>query len=238
MQTAPYASRAIGARTLFSAAVLFALLLSGMPAGAGRGSVGEPEDPAVHGTGQRIGANVAQRLREAGISEGMTVALIATLPIVELRGAIPVGNNAMGMRNRWWVTYAWAVFGNLVPVPFILLLLGPVSQFCMRWRIGRRFFEWLFARTRRKAAGVERYETVGLTLFVAIPLPVTGAWTGAMAAFLMGLRFRYALSAIAGGVLIAGIIVTILSLLGWIGAAIAAIVLCGLAATTIQRMLR
>lgn len=223
---------------MFSVLVLFGALLSGLSAAGVDGGPPLPDDLAMHGTGQRIGANVAQRLRDAGISEGMTVAMIATLPIVELRGAIPVGNNAMGMRNRWWVTYTWAVFGNLVPVPFILLLLGPVSRFCTRWRIGRRFFEWLFARTRRKAAGVERYETLGLTLFVAIPLPVTGAWTGAMAAFLMGLRFRYALAAIAGGVLIAGVIVTILSLLGWIGAAIAAIVLCGLAATTIHRMLR
>lgn len=196
-------------------------------------------DPvAPHGTGQRIGARAAERLREAGLPAPVTVALIATLPIVELRGAIPVGNNYLGMTDRFWVTYAWAVAGNMLPVPFILWLLGPASRVCMRFRVGRKFFTWLFARTRRKTAAVERFETLGLTLFVAVPLPVTGAWTGSVAAFLMGLSFPHALGAILLGVLIAGVVVTTLSLLGWLGAAIAGVVLGGLALAALWRMLR
>jgi uncharacterized membrane protein len=116
----------------------------------------------------------------------------------------------------------------MIPVPFILLLLGPVSALCMKVPIGKRFFDWLFARTRHKTASVEKYETLGLTVFVAVPLPVTGAWTGAMAAFLMGLSFPHAMISIFLGVLIAGVIMTVLSLMGWLGAAIAGAVLTAL----------
>ena len=72
-----------------------------------------------------------------------------------------------------------------------------------------RFLAALFARTRRRSRVVERYEALGLILFVAIPLPVTGAWTGMLAAFLFGVRRRYAIPAIACGILIAGAVVTL-----------------------------
>ena len=113
----------------------------------------------------------------------------------------------------------------MLPVPFILLLLGPVSALCMKVPVGKRFFDWLFARTRRKTADIEKYEFWGLAIFVAIPLPATGAWTGAMAGWLLGLHFFRSLLSIFIGVLVAGVIMTALSLLGWIGAAIAGVVL-------------
>ncbi|HEX30369.1 TPA: ligand-binding protein SH3, partial [Candidatus Poribacteria bacterium] len=71
--------------------------------------------------------------------------------------------------------------------------------------------KWLFARTRRRGKSVERYGAVGLSFFVAIPLPVTGAWTGCIAAFLFGIRFKYALPAVIAGVMMAGIVVSILT---------------------------
>jgi uncharacterized membrane protein len=83
--------------------------------------------------------------------------------------------------------------------------------------------EWVFARTRKRSSLIQRYEKIGLALFVAIPLPFTGAWTGAIAAFLLGLPFRYSMLSIVCGVLIAGAIVTALSLLGWAGAVVAGI---------------
>ncbi len=128
-----------------------------------------------------------------------------------------------------------AVAGNMLPIPFILLLLGPVSKFLMRFALGRKFFDWLFARTRRKSASIEKYEALGLTLFVAIPLPVTGGWTGAMAAFLMGIPFWKSMLYILMGVMIAGVIMTILALLGWIGAFIAGAVLLALAAGAVLK---
>lgn len=195
-------------------------------------AAGAPREEAHHSTGERV----AEALKQAGLPEELVVLAISTLPIVELRGAVPVGINLLRMDWRW--VYILAVAGNMIPIPFILLLLGPVSRFCMRFALGRRFFEWLFARTRRKGAGIEKYETLGLTIFVAIPLPATGGWTGAMAAFLMGMKFHHAMLSILLGVLIAGVIMTVLSLLGWVGALVAGAALIGLAVTALAGWLR
>jgi len=188
--------------------------------------------------GPHLRERLALGLLDLGLPREVVIPLIATLPIVELRGAIPVGINLFGMRDQWWLVYVLAVAGNMVPIPLILLLLGPLSRWLMRYRLGRALFEWLFARTRRKSASIEKYETLGLTLFVAVPLPVTGGWTGAMAAFLMGMRFRHAMWSILLGVMIAGVIVMTLSLLGWIGAVIAFLVLGGMAVTGLLQMFR
>ena len=79
-----------------------------------------------------------------------------------------------------------------------------------------RFFDWLFARTRRKGRLIEQYQAVGLALFVAVPLPITGAWTGAIAAFVFGLKIIPSFIAIVSGVVMAGVIVT-LACQGFIG---------------------
>lgn len=182
------------------------------------------------------GEKIAVWLEGKGLSRPAAVAAISTLPIVELRGAVPVGIAAFHM--PWLQVYLIAVAGNMIPIPFILLLLGPVSNFLMRFPIGKRFFDWLFARTRKKSASVEKYEALGLTVFVAIPLPVTGGWTGAMAAFLMGIPFWKAMLYILLGVMIAGVIMTTLSLMGWFGAAIAGAVLIGLAVVSLAKTFR
>lgn len=179
------------------------------------------------------GEKIARWMEEKGLSRTASVAAISTLPIVELRGAVPVGIVAFEM--PWWKVYLIAVVGNMIPIPFILLLLGPVSKFLMRFPVGKRFFDWLFARTRKKSASIEKYEALGLTLFVAIPLPVTGGWTGAMAAFLMGIPFGKAMLYILMGVMIAGAIMTILALLGWVGALIAGAVLLALVASAVLK---
>ena len=187
------------------------------------------ENAQANGQSQQhesLGHRIGLRLQGLGVPDSAVVVLISMLPIVELRGAIPVGYM---MKMNPWEVYVLAVAGNMIPIPFILLLLGPVSNLLMRRRLGKQFFEWLFARTRRKSAAIEKYETFGLTAFVAVPLPVTGGWTGAAAAFLMGLRFRHAMLSILLGVMIAGIVMTILSELGWLGAAIAGAALLALA---------
>lgn len=196
-----------------------------------------PETNDASGEGHlSIGERLASTLNERGVPEEAVVVLVSTLPIVELRGAIPIGNNFFQMHDRWWLVYLLAVVGNMIPIPLILLGLGPVSRFFMRFKLGKAFFDWLFARTRRKSKTIEKYETLGLTMFVAIPLPVTGGWTGSMAAFLMGIKFNHAIWSIFLGVLIAGVIVTTLSLLGWIGAAIAGIALLSLAVSALLKM--
>lgn len=140
--------------------------------------------------------------------------LLAMTPIGELRVALPI---ALTLYNMNWV---WAFFisvlGNLVPVVFLLLFLGPVS----RWlsdnsKFFRRFFIWLFERTRRKSnSKMEKYGPLALVSFVAVPLPLTGAWTGTIVAFLFGIPFKKAFSLIALGVVIAGGIMLALTQLG------------------------
>lgn len=144
----------------------------------------------------------------------LTTFLIATLPVSELRGAIPVGIGAGGL--SWPVAYISAVLGNFLPVPFLLLGLEPVSRWLRRWPIWERFFTWLFERTRRRGVMVERYEALGLMLFVSIPLPITGAWTGCAAAFVFGIRHRLAFPAVLAGILLSGTVVT-LATMGVIG---------------------
>ncbi|MCQ1536298.1 small multi-drug export protein [Methanosarcina sp. KYL-1] len=139
--------------------------------------------------------------------------VIGALPISELRGAIPVAMGVYGMTP--FEAYFFSVLGNLLPVVPLLLFLEPVSDYLRRFRIFDIFFTWLFARTRRNhTERFEKYGTLALTLFVAVPLPVTGAWTGCAAAFVFGIRFRHALPAIAAGVMIAGVIVTLLTMMG------------------------
>ncbi|MCF7826287.1 MAG: small multi-drug export protein [Candidatus Marinimicrobia bacterium] len=138
--------------------------------------------------------------------------LLAMTPIGELRVALPWGMTIGDM--LWYDAFIWAVAGNfLISIP-ILLLLGPVSKFLMRWPLGERFFNWLFARTRRKGKMIETWEFLGLVIFVGIPLPVTGAWTGAAAAFLFGLSYRKSFLAIFAGLLMSATIVTIITTTG------------------------
>jgi uncharacterized membrane protein len=133
-------------------------------------------------------------------------------PLGELRVSLPValGIYKMPLQTAFIISF----LGNMVPPILILLFLDSLSKFLMeRSDFFKRFFDWLFSRTRAKSSPIERYEAIGLAIFVAIPLPITGAWTGAIAAVLLGVKFLRAVISIAIGVLIADIIVT-LSILG------------------------
>jgi uncharacterized membrane protein len=145
--------------------------------------------------------------------DALKVIGIGILPVAELRGAIPVAISVYHF--PWYTAYLLGVIGNLIPIPFILLFLNSIIPVMRRIPFMDRMINWFFARTRRKGKMVERYEWLGLMLFVAIPLPFTGAWTGAILAVLMGLRFRYAFSSVAVGVLVAGVLVTCATVLGW-----------------------
>jgi uncharacterized membrane protein len=142
----------------------------------------------------------------SGLPKGLVAFLVSALPIAELRGGLPL---ALSWGIAWPQAYLLCAAGNFVPVVPILFLMDPIARFLRRWAPLDRFLTSLFARTRRRSKIVERYEALGLILFVAIPLPVTGAWTGALAAFLFGVRRKYAIPAIAAGILIAGVIVSL-----------------------------
>jgi len=140
-----------------------------------------------------------------GLPTEARVFIISMLPIAELRGGLPL---ALKWGIPWREAYLICVAGNFVPIIPILFLLDPVATYLRRFRLFDRFFSWLFARTLKRGAMIERYEALGLVLFVAIPLPVTGGWTGAVAAFLFGIRRRYAMPAILLGIMLAGLIVS------------------------------
>jgi len=165
-----------------------------------------------------MGQSVAQFFVELlrGLPPWLIVLFIAMLPIVELRGAIPVAIAVLDM--HWGEAVLYSIIGNMIPIPFILYLLGPISRWLSRWKLFDRFFKWLFARTLKRSKALENTEAVGLIMFVAIPLPVTGAWTGSLAAYLLGFPLRKSLIYVLIGVLIASAVVT-LATLGVIGAA-------------------
>ncbi|MFA5410603.1 MAG: small multi-drug export protein [Candidatus Omnitrophota bacterium] len=145
------------------------------------------------------------------IPKELLVTIVAALPISELRGAIPLALSFnMPLTKAFWL----AVLGNLSFVVPALFLFEPLSNKLRKFKLWSRFFDWLFKRTKRNADTVQKYEALGLVLFVAMPLPMTGAWSGVIAATLFKIRFRYALLAIVAGVLFAGLIVSTLSVLG------------------------
>ena len=137
--------------------------------------------------------------------------LISMVPVIELRGAIPY---AFAADINPWLTYTLAVLGNMLPVPFILLFIRKIFDWMKKYpRLGKIATK-LENRAANKSSGVKKSELVGLCLLVAIPLPGTGAWTGALVAALMDMRLKRALPTIFVGVLIAGIAVTLVTYLG------------------------
>jgi len=154
-----------------------------------------------------------EELLSLAFSNVLAVLALAASPISELRGAIPVAITVFHF--PWYYAFLLAVIGNLLPVPFILLFLDAFSKLLSKISIFERMLQWFFKHARRRGKVIERYEWIGLTLFVAIPLPITGAWTGSVVAVLLGLRFKHALLSIFIGILIAGTIVTCATLLGW-----------------------
>jgi uncharacterized membrane protein len=134
--------------------------------------------------------------------------LIAMIPLAELRGSIAIANQSFHI--PLWQAFLVSVVANMIPIPFILLFLGPASDWLMKHsKIMERFFNWLFDRTRRKLQKqYEVYAEIALGIFVAIPLPLTGAWSGAVAAFIFDIPFKKALFWIFLGVVGAGLAVT------------------------------
>lgn len=147
-----------------------------------------------------------------GLPPEWAVLFVAALPILELRGAIPLGF-AMGLPPLQ--SFLLAVTGNLLPVPILLLMLDPIVAFSRRVPVLGRIVSVFRNRAAARRHEVDRLGWWGLVLFVAVPLPSTGAWTGAAIAALLGYPFRTGFSAIVIGVILAGMLVTILSHLGW-----------------------
>lgn len=147
----------------------------------------------------------------------LAIFIISMLPVSELRGAIPM---AIGVYHLSPLqAYVIAVIGNIVPVIFILKYIEPVSNYlASKSKFFKMFFMRLFEYTRKKHNGkFEKWGALALITFVAIPLPITGGWSGAIAAFVFGIPLKKALPLISFGIMIAGVIMTGLSLGVWGG---------------------
>lgn len=132
--------------------------------------------------------------------------LMAMVPVIELRGAIPFGVS-MGLPHLGAMLVS--ILGNMVPVPFIILFIRKIFEWLSaRSERLRRLVEHLSVRAEGKWDKVHKYQFWGLMVLVAIPLPGTGAWTGALIAALMGMRMKNALPSIFTGVVAAGVLVT------------------------------
>jgi uncharacterized membrane protein len=150
------------------------------------------------------------------ISREMIVFIISMVPILELRGGLLAASvlnidivRAIGL----------CVVGNIIPVPFILLLITPVFNWLKQTKTFRPLVEKLESRAMGKSEQIEKYEFWGLVLFVGIPLPGTGAWTGSLIASLLGVKFKKAFPAVILGIAMATVIMSIVSY-GLLGALI------------------
>lgn len=150
------------------------------------------------------------------ISSEMIAFIVSMLPILELRGGL-IAAKLMGI--EFFKAFTICYIGNLLPIPFILLFIRKIFNLLKKIPAIEKIINKLEARSLRKADNVRKYRLIGLLIFVGIPLPGTGAWTGALIADLLDIRIKHSFPVIAAGVFIAGVIISILSygLLGLLG---------------------
>ena len=150
------------------------------------------------------------------VSREITVFIISMVPILELRG----GLIAASLLQIPIIKAIWyCVIGNIIPVPFILLLFTPIFAWLKQTSLFRPLVEKLEHKAMGKSEQIEKYQFWGLVLFVGIPLPGTGAWTGSLIASLLGVKFKKAFPAVILGIVMATIIMSIFSY-GLLGALI------------------
>lgn len=132
------------------------------------------------------------------------------IPIIELRGAIPMGA-AFGL--PWWQTFLISVVGNMLPVPFILLFINAILKWMegCRVKLFNKIAGWLLRKAEKNREKIEKYAFWGLAIFVGVPLPGTGAWTGSLVGAVIHLKFWKALLSALIGVLAAGVVMTMIS---------------------------
>ena len=147
----------------------------------------------------------------ANFPNELAVILLSVIPVAELRFAIPFAILNYDMNPA--LAFLYACIGNLIPVPFIILFIRKIFDWMKNFKLLGKIATKLEERGKSKQETVKKYKFWGLFIFVAIPLPGTGAWTGALIAALMNMRLKDAVPSIALGVICAGLIVTTLSIL-------------------------
>jgi len=150
------------------------------------------------------------------LGQEISLFVISMIPLIELRGSIPLGA-AMGM--PWLTVFLVSIVGNMLPVPFIILFGRQLIKWLKKVPLISKLAHKVENRLLSKSKNVTKYEMLGLCIFVAIPLPGTGAWSGAAIAALLNMRISKALPPILLGVFIAGVLVTLAAygVVGFIG---------------------
>lgn len=143
------------------------------------------------------------------VSKEIIVFIISMIPILELRGALLVAGPILGVPVSSAIPLC--ILGNILPVPFILLLITPIFNWMKGTKKLKPMVERLEAKAMSKSDQIERYEFWGLVLFVGIPLPGTGAWTGSLIAALLGVKFKKAFPAVILGICMATVIMWFIS---------------------------
>lgn len=153
--------------------------------------------------------DIMQWLTQGPVGEFCFTILVSMIPVVELRGGIPFG---VTLGLPVWAAYLAAVIGNMLPVPFILVYIRRIFQW-MRRHMPRlnSLVDALERKAHLKGRTVTKYKYLGLLLFVAIPLPGTGAWTGSLAAAFLDMPLRKAIPSVFVGVLVAGVAISALT---------------------------
>ena len=147
---------------------------------------------------------------EGTIGAELAIIVCSMIPIVELRGAIPLG--ALVCHFPWWKTFILAVIGNMIPLPFIVLFMDALLKRLntSKVKIFNKFANFLNRKIDKNQPKIEKYGFWGLTLFIGIPLPMTGGWTGSLVASFMKMKFWKAMLSAFIGVLMAAVIMTLL----------------------------
>jgi uncharacterized membrane protein len=149
--------------------------------------------------------NIVEQIQSSEIGKMLITLVVSMLPVIELRGAIPIGV-AMGLDPV--VSTVISLIGNMIPVPFIIVFIRRIFNW-MKRKSARlaRIAEKLESKAQAKGSALYKGEIIGLAVFVAIPLPGTGAWTGALIAAILDMRLKTAVPTIAAGVLVAGLLI-------------------------------
>lgn len=142
------------------------------------------------------------------LSSRLWVMITGSLPVVELKGAIPLARQ-LGLDGV--AAFVWAVAGNILPVPSLMLFLEPLRKY---WEnkssLAQKIFSWLDKKTKHHGKKIKQYGPIGLAILTAIPLPYTGAWTASIVAIFFKIPFWPAFFSILAGLVVAGLLTTIL----------------------------
>ena len=143
-----------------------------------------------------------------GISKDIIIFIISLMPILELRGGLLA---ASLLDVEYIRALIICIVGNVLPIPFVLLFLRFVLDIMAKWNVTKKIVNWLEKKVESKREQIDKYGYLGLILFVGIPLPGTGAWTGALLAVMLGLNRKKSFAYILLGVIIAAAIMSVLS---------------------------